>query len=176
MLKPQPVATQHRASLLNLVYREDDKEVFSLDAQGCVSLHKYFAAVPGHKLFPFTFQASDQARAEASPGGRTRSRCRCAAGVIHANEPMEEQTMLSQMRSRVCVDPKLQRLFSTGLFNSTVSIVPLQNDLPVCRLKYNGSSEEVISSSGLWHLHRADGGRDGGDCRHARGTRHRVER
>ena len=166
MLKPQPVATQHRASLLNLVYREDDKEVFSLDAQGCVSLHKYFAAVPGHKLFPFTFQASDKPVRKLLPAANAfpmslRSR------VIHANE---------QMRSRVCVDPKLQRLFSTGLFNSTVSIVPLQNDLPVCRLKYNGSSEEVISSSGLRHLHRADGGRDGGDCRHARGTRHRVER
>lgn len=175
VLKPQPVATQHRASLLNLVYREDDKEVFSLDAQGCVSLHKYFAAVPGHKLFPFTFQASDKPVRKLLPAANAfpmslRSR------VIHANEPMEEQTMLSQMRSRVCVDPKLQRLFSTGLFNSTVSIVPLQSDLPVCRLKYNGSSEEVISSSGLRHLHRADGGRDGGDCRHARGTRHRVER
>ena len=54
--------------------------------------------------------------------------------------------MLSQMRARLCVDPKLQRLFSTGQFDSTVTISSLQGDAAQSRLHYNGRNEEGGSS------------------------------
>ena len=145
VLNPQPVATQHSSSLVSLVYREDDKEVLSVDAQGCVSLHKYYAAQPGHKLLPFTFQPSDKPVHKYLPSANafpTSARSR----VVHSATPMEEQTVLSQMRARLCVDPKLQRLFSTGQFDSTVTISSLQGDAAQSRLHYNGRNEEGGSS------------------------------
>lgn len=137
VLNPQSVTTQHTSSLLHLQYREDDKEVLSVDAQGCVSLHKYHAALPGHKLFPFTFQPSDKPVWKMLPSVTTfptsaRNR------VVRPGMPTEEQTSLTLMRSRLCVDSSLRRLFCTGLFDCTLAIRGLQGDLPEYRLKYNG--------------------------------------
>ena len=60
MLKYQPVRTGHTGRVLALHYSEDDKEVLSVDSNGMVFLHKYLAAQPGHKFFPFTFQANEK--------------------------------------------------------------------------------------------------------------------
>ena len=136
VVNPQPVSTQHNHSLIRLVYRGDNKEVLSVDAQGCVSLHKYHAALPGHKLFPFTFQPSEKPVWKMLPSATTfptSSRNR----VVRVAQPTDDQTSLALMRSRIAVDSDLRRLFCTGLFDCTLAIRSLQGDLPEYRLKYN---------------------------------------
>ena len=70
MLKYQPVKTGHTGRVLAMRYSEGDKEVLSVDSNGMVFLHKYLAAQPGHKLFPFTFQANEKNGTRLLPASR----------------------------------------------------------------------------------------------------------
>ena len=60
VLNPQPVSTSHASPIVRLHFSRENRDVLSVDAAGCVALHRYHAAQPGHKLLPFTFQPSAQ--------------------------------------------------------------------------------------------------------------------
>ena len=90
VLNPQPVRTAHTGRVLQMVYSEDDREVLSVDSKGVVLVHKYLAAQPGHKLFPFTFQANEKTGMRmlpASNGYPTSIRNR----VVHEGGDVDEE-------------------------------------------------------------------------------------
>ena len=76
-----------------------NKEVLSVDSKGMVFVHKYLAAQPGHKLFPFTFQANEKTGERllpASNGYPTSIRNR----VVHEGGDVDEEVAEKVRKAR----------------------------------------------------------------------------
>lgn len=144
VLNPQSVETRHGTDIIKLQYNKDEKEIMSVDINGCICQHKYFASQPGHKLFPFTLQPSDKAGTQLIPAYNTyptsiRNR------VIHERvTTTSTEVSYSLMRQRFCVDPSFNYLYSTGHHDCAVRITSLLTNTVVAKLCYNGTSFVLI--------------------------------
>lgn len=139
VLNPQTVATPHARAITTLRFSADDKEIVSIDAQGVVCLHRFFAAQPGHRLFPFTFQPAERAVGPLLPAAHAfpssiRNR------VVHATEAAEAAALHAIMRARSCVDPALAALYVTGLFDCALAVFSLRHGTRAHRFQYNGEA------------------------------------
>ena len=138
VLNPQSVDTKHNASIIRLQYNKDEKEIMSIDMNGGFCQHKYYASLPGHKLFPFTLQPSDKPGINLLPSC-TNYPTSIRNRVVHErSDSISSDLSYSIMRQRFCIDPSFKYLYSTGCHDCAVRIISLISNTTVAKLCYNG--------------------------------------